>query len=198
MAGSDVEICNRALDLLGAERINALDETSVAARLCARNYGPARDAVLRDYPWNDAMARAVLAADAIAPPFGFARAFPLPTDCLRVVSVEEELRAGGRWRVEGRAILTDLGAPLRIRYVRRLTDPALIGPLLADAIAARLAAHIAFPITNSASQAQQMQALAEQMIRRARHIDAIEQSQDEEIVADDWTSARFTAYGPVR
>lgn len=198
MAGSDVEICCRALDLLGAQPITALDDGSVAARLCARNYGPARDSVLRDYPWNDAQARAVLAADAQPPAWGFAYAFTLPVDCLRVVEIDGELRHGGRWRLEGDKLLTDAAGPLHIRYTRRLTDPGRIGPLLADAIAARLAAQIAFPITNSASQAEQMRALAEQMIRRARHIDAVEQSQDEQVTADDWTSARFTSFGPVR
>lgn len=198
MAGSEVEIAKRALDLLGAQPITALDDGSVAGRLCARNYAPARDAVLRDYPWNDAQARAVLAADVQPPAWGFAFAYTLPTDCLRVIEIEGELRHGGRWRVEGGKLLTDTAGPLRIRYTRRLTDPAAIGPLLADAIAARLAAHIAFPITNSASQAEQMRVLAEQMIRRARHIDAIEQSQDEQVTADDWTSARFTSFGPVR
>lgn len=198
MAGSDVEICNRALDLLGAQTINALSENNVPARLCARNYGPARDSVLRDYPWNEATARAALAADVTPPAWGFLHSYTLPADCLRVITIDGELRLSAAWRIEGQKLLTDLGAPLRIRYIRRLTDPGLIGPLLADAIAARLAAHIAFGITNSASQAQQMAALAEATIRRARAIDALEQSQDEQVTADDWTSARFTSYGPVR
>lgn len=198
MAGSDVEICNRALDLLGAQRINALDENNVPSRLCARNYGPSRDAVLRDYPWNEATARAVLAADATPPAWGFRYAYTLPGDCLRVITIDGELRGSGSWRVEGGKIVTDMAAPLRVRYIRRLTDPGLIGPLLADAIAARLAASIAFAVTNNASQAGQMQSLAEQAIRRARHIDAIEQSQDEQVTADDWTTARFTSFGPVR
>ena len=198
MAGSDVEICNRALDLLGAQRINDLNEANVSARACLANFVPTRDAVLRDYPWNDAMARAVLAADVTPPAWGFLYAYNLPVDCLRVVTIDGELRYAGTWRIEGRQLLTDMGAPVRIRYIRRLTDPGMIGPLLADAIAARLAAHIAFAITNSTTQAQQMQALADQMIRRARQVDALEQSQDEQVTADDWTNARFTSYGPVR
>lgn len=198
MAGSDVEICNRALDLLGAEPITALAGASVAARLCNRNFIPARDAVLRAYPWNEAVARAALAADVTAPTWGFDYAYTLPTDCLRVVTIEAESDSTGAWRVEGRKILTDVGAPLNIRYIRQLTDPGLIGPMLADAIAARLAAQIAFGVTNNASMAQQMQALAEQAIRDARQIDALEQSQDEALIADDWVNARFTSYGPVR
>lgn len=198
MAGSVVEICNRALDLLGAPPITSLDDASVAARLCSRNYGPCRDSVLRAYPWNEATARAALAAEVTAPAWGYARAYPLPADCLRVVTVEDELLAAGPWRVEGGRILTDADAPLNVRYIRQLTDPGLIGPLLADAIAARLAAQIAFGLTNNVSMAQSMQALLEQMMRDARRIDSLEQSQDDQLVADDWFNARFTSYGPVR
>lgn len=198
MAGSVVEICNRALDLLGAGPIVSLDDPTTSARLCARNYGPARDAVLRSYPWNDAAARVVLAADVTPPAFGFARAFTLPPDCLRVIEVDGELRSAGRWRIEGAKLLTDLGAPLRVRYVRRLTEPGLIGPLLADAIAAQLAAFIAFGITNSTTQAAAMLALRDTMLRQARQVDALEQSQDESLTADDWVNARFSGYGPIR
>lgn len=198
MAGSIAEICNRALDLLGAGPIVALDDATTAARLCARNYGPARDAVLRAYPWNEATARAALAADITAPAWGWARAYTLPPDCLRVIAIEGEVTASEGWRVEGGKVLTDAPAPLRIRYIRQLTDPGLIGPMLADAIAAQLAAQIAFAITNNASQANAMRELAGQMLRQARQVDALEQSQDERITADDWTAARFTAYGPVR
>lgn len=198
MAGSVTEICNRALDLLGARPIVSLDDPTIEARLCGRNYATARDAVLRLYPWNDAAGRASLAADLAAPAFGFANAFTLPIDCLRVVAVEGEVRFRISWRVEGNKVLSDGGAPLLIRYTKRLVDPGLIGPLLADVIAAQLAAVVAFGITNSASRAQEMQALRGLMLREARQVDALEQSQDEQVTADDWSGARFSSYGPAR
>lgn len=195
MAGSVVEICNRALDLLGAGPIVSLDDDTQAARLCARNYGPSRDAVLRLYPWNDAAGRAALAADAEPPPFEFSASYTLPNDCLRVIAVFGALDYAAPWRVEGGKVLCSLGAPLLIRYTRRLTDPGLIGPMLAEGISAHLAAAIAFGVTNSNSMAGEMKALRDAVIREARQIDAIEQSQDEQVRADAWTGARFSAYG---
>jgi hypothetical protein len=47
-------------------------------------------------------------------------------------------------------------------------------------------------------QADQMRQHYERTVREARRIDALEQAQDEAIIADDWTTARFTSYGPVR
>ncbi len=85
---SVVDICNEAMDLLGAATITALTENSKEARLCNRRFSTVRDATLRSHSWNCAIARADLAADSTAPSFGFANQFPLPTDpfCLRVLS----------------------------------------------------------------------------------------------------------------
>jgi hypothetical protein len=70
--------------------------------------------------------------------------------------------------------------------------------MLAQVIAGHLAMVIAFAMTGNASQADQMRQHYERVYRDARRIDALEQSQDETIVADDWTGARFTPYGQVR
>jgi hypothetical protein len=85
---SVVDICNEAMDLLGAATITSLTENSKEARLCNRKFELTRDAVLRAHPWNAAIARAELAANSVGPAFGFTHQFQLPADpyCLRVLS----------------------------------------------------------------------------------------------------------------
>ena len=85
---SVVDICNEAMDLLGAATITALTENSKEARLCNRRFETVRDSVLRAHPWNVAITRAALAKDSATPAFGFTSQFTLPTDpfCLRVLS----------------------------------------------------------------------------------------------------------------
>ena len=85
---SVVDICNEALDLLGAATITALTQNSKEARLCNRNYELVRDSVLRAHPWNTAVTRKNLPQDATAPDFGFTYQYTLPTDpfCSRVLS----------------------------------------------------------------------------------------------------------------
>lgn len=109
MTFSAVQICNRALDILGADPVLSLTDNSEAGRLCNRNFAPVRDAVLRAYPWNAAMRRAALPALAEPPSWGFAAAYQLPVDCLRLWRVENEDCAD--WRVEGRTVVTDMAAP---------------------------------------------------------------------------------------
>lgn len=67
---SVVEICNEAMDLLGAATITSLDENSKEARLCNRRFSTVRDAVLRSHPWNCAITRATLSQDGTPPSFG--------------------------------------------------------------------------------------------------------------------------------
>src|SRR5258708_1820963 len=57
---SDTDICNMALVGLGAEPIAALGDNTDRARQCNILYGPARDAVMRAYPWRCLRSRAVL------------------------------------------------------------------------------------------------------------------------------------------
>lgn len=190
MATSVIAICNRALDMLGQPPITSLTDGSKTAAACSRNYDLSRDAVLRSYLWNSASKRAVLAADATAPEWGYARRFPLPVDCLRVVDSEGDLD-GAVWRREGNYILTDESAPLRIRYISAVTDPALFDALLVDCIAAHLAMSIAYQVTGTESAVQRMSALYAQFSREARMRDAQESSQDEDLAANAWQDARY-------
>lgn len=194
MTTSDVSICNAALDALGSDPISALSDDSKAGRWCSRNFERVRDAVLRAYPWNCAMARANLAATD-APAFGYANKFPLPEGpspayCLRVLSIDGEVDFGLTYKVEGRAILTDEDAPLEIVYISRITDPAQYDALLADAISARLALDAAYPLTGSVSLAEAMGKAYQEKLAEARGVDAQEGSPDD-FLAPGWLESRL-------
>jgi hypothetical protein len=194
MASSEVAICNRALTILGQALITSLGDPGGAARTMRQNYPASRDAVLRSYPWNSATKRAALAASPVAPAFEYARAYQLPADCLRVIETDGDLD-GATWRREGNMLLTDEPAPLRIRYVARITDPALFDPLLDEAIASHLAMMTGFAIAGTDTAVQRAAGIHQQVLREARAIDAREQSQDENLVADDWVNARLSGSG---
>ena len=185
---SVVAICNRALDMLGAEPVTSLDDNTKAARLCARNYEPVRDAVLRAYPWNAAVRRASLAALAEAPAWGYARQFqlpegPSPEPCLRLLAIDGEADFGLRYKIEGRRALTDEAAPLNILYIARIDDPASLDPQLADVIATRLAADLSYSLTSSAALGQSLMDIYQAKLNEARITDAEEGSPDELVTA---------------
>ena len=184
---TEIEICNRALDHLGADSISSLVEGTKAANLCARNYPIARDAVLRASPWNTAMRRAALPALTTAPAWGFAYQYQVPADCLTVTRLEDE---DAIFRVEGRQILTDEGAPLNILYIARITDTAQFDPALCEAIAARLASDIAYAVTGSATMTQTMLEVYERVLREARGVDA-QEGTPETFDTDEWLRSRY-------
>ena len=76
--------------------------------------------------------------------------------------------------VEGRRVLTDVAAPLRILYIARLDDPAQIDPMLADVIATRLAADLSYSLTASAALGQTLMSVYQARLAEARATDAEE------------------------
>ncbi len=83
---SEVDICNRALSLIGVGQIQSLTENSEAARKCTLFYAETRDTVLRDNDWTFARMRRTLASFTIPDDYvglKYAYAYVLPADCLK-------------------------------------------------------------------------------------------------------------------
>lgn len=187
---SDVEICNVALQKLGAARISSLTEASVNARHCATAFEPQRDAELRAHPWSFAIVRAQLPADAVAPLFGKARSFTLPSDFIRLLSPDETLNFNNLdWKIEGNKIITDDSAPLSIRYVSRVTDANRMDTLFREALASRIALQICEPVTQSNTKMDRVERQYKAAVSEARRTNAIEKTA-ETPPEDTWVTVR--------
>jgi hypothetical protein len=171
---SEVQICNLALLELGQAGITAFNEGSKPATLAEAFYEHTRDVVLAAHPWNFALVRAELALEVATPVWGFARQFQLPTDplCLRVWRMDGEAE-GLIWKVEGGKLLTD-ETIAQIQYIAQITNPVLFSPLFVEALAARLSARFAMPVTGSREKAKDMYAMYEAKLREARTLDGQE------------------------
>jgi hypothetical protein len=167
---SDVDICNSALNMIGASNIISLTEDSRAARVCNQRYEFIRDAVFRAHPWNCLVTRTSLAADSDTPAFEFDHQHTLPADCLRVLRPENPDTV---FRVEGRKIISST-TPFKMIYVARITDPNEYDQLLIESIAARLAADVSYALVNSASLSQMLMATYDTKLSEARFVDATE------------------------
>ena len=190
MSTSNVQIVNNALVRIGGSSIISLDENSEAARAANLIYEQTRDAVLRDHLWNFAMIRSSLAANAVAPAFGYVYSYALPTNCLRVTQLEEKSMV---FKIEGRNLLTD-ESPARIIYVSRVTDPNQFDAMFTEALSARLAAELAITVAESNSLYQNMMEVYRMKITDARSIDG-QESGEPEIVSDTWLDSRLNYAG---
>lgn len=187
---SETEICNRALQKVGAKRITSLSQDSHSARACNVAYATCRDAELRAHPWSFAIARATLAADATAPDWGRGYSFQLPTDFLRMHQpYAEDNTYQLDYVIEGQKILTDQPAPLYLRYISQVTDPNRMDVLFREAVAARLAVEVCEELTQSNTKLQNLTAAYGAIISEARRTNAIEKP-PQEALEDSWITAR--------
>lgn len=180
---SETSIANAALVLLGERRINSLDEKTKTAKILSEKFADTRDELLRNHSWNFATRRASLAADSEAPVWGYANQFTLPDQCLRVLEVGNNTATTGYRRgerqsytIEGRKVVTDIGAPLLIEYAIRVTDPIEMDVMFRQVLAAALARDCAEAITGSSEKYQEMSKLYVDKLRVAKGTDGQEPS----------------------
>ena len=183
-----VTIANLALARIGHTRIESLDDADPAALLARDLWPAARDEELRLHTWGCATLSVGLPARADgghkAMPAGFKRAYPLPTDCVRVLQVGAK---GFRlWRIEGRDVLSDAIPPLPLRYVRRLDDAGLMDAGLVACLALRLAIMLAPRLTGDARLGEALKRDYREAIKEARRVDAIENPPEPLLVQVPW------------
>jgi hypothetical protein len=135
---SNVQLCNKALRRLGEDPIIALDDKTVWGRRCLTALPEVTRTVLALDAWRSVTSRIELAAESETP-LGYASAYPLPADCLRLVGIK--LGQYTDWAIEGNKILTKQSkeTSLQILYVREDFDTNKYTPPLFDAIAMGLA-----------------------------------------------------------
>jgi len=186
---STVDICNGALNQLGATTILSLTEDSKNARLCNSRYTQVRDGLFRTHPWNCLQKRIELAADTDAPAWGFTSAYTLPADCLRLLKI---LDYDSNYKVEGRKILSNASS-MKILYIGRITDPNEYDELLRETLSASLAADIAFAVTSNNTTATNMYNLFQDKLKDARFVDSTEgQNVDQDLgMADQIDASTF-------
>lgn len=197
---SKTQIVNLALTLLGEDNVLTIEDDIKSARVMRQVYDIALDSILGAYNWSFAMSRQNLAESAAPPPFGFSKKFALPPDCLRIVMVGD-LYVGvdlsdyrdqptAEYLVEGRDIHTDWAAPLKLRYVKRVTDTVTYSPVFVEAFSAKLAMRACHALTQSGTLAAQAEKAFKDTIKDAIRANAIELP-PQKLPDDEWTVSRL-------
>ena len=199
MSTSAVAICQRALHKMGAGSITSLNDNNEKARVLKVAYDPVRKAELRRRRWKFAIKRAALPELADTPISGYDHQYQLPNDWLRLVeggdlisvadTSDYRTSPNALYAIEGRAILTDLSAPLQIRYLADITDANLFDACFCESLAARLAFECVERITESTQKKADLFNDYRNSIREAVHANALEAPP--EFPGDgEWVTAR--------
>lgn len=182
---SQVDIANRALTKLGAARIISFGDDNKQARSVTSMFDIVRDAELRSHIWSFSVKRTALAALTTTPAWGFKYEYEIPSDCLRILMVNDTY--GGPdmsdyrnepiadYSLEGNKILTNFNAPLKLRYISRVEDTTEWDSMFVEALACRLAMEMCEDLTQSNTKRELAQAEYTAMLRSAIRASSIEQ-----------------------
>lgn len=174
MATTKTSIGNSALRMIGKPRIDSFASGGAAGQILEDIYEDKVEDLLRKHLWNFAIKRASLNASATAPEWGFENSYLLPTDCIRVVSIEDDGYVyPEKWQVEGRYVVTDSPAPLKIKYIRRAAESEFDSSFK-ECLSSILAAEMAQALTGSQELQAEMQSEAERKFRLAKGADGQE------------------------
>ena len=183
---SRVSIANIAMTILGADRITSFEDNAENPRRLTAIYDECVEDVLRSHPWNFAIVRAQLARLSSTPAFGFDYEFQLPGDCLRVIEVNDGtmIIKDSDFKIEGRKLLSDKDS-LYVKYIGNVTDPNQYTSQFIYVLASRLAAELAYAITNNKATAEFVANLYAARLQTAKENDAQESNsiytQDEDL-----------------
>ena len=149
---SKVEICNSALQRVGATRITALTDGTEEAVSCNTIYDIIADEVMSSGAFSSTVRRVALAQTATTPVYEFTYEYQLPVDpkCLKVLSIDGATPSSIPYAVEGDKLLTD-ETTVNIKYVTRLSSTESYGPYLTKAIISRLASELAYRFAGTQS-----------------------------------------------
>ena len=160
-AQSETSICNMALARIGAKRINDIEDASddkVEAIQCRLHYSQTRDALIRSHYWRMARARKTLSANADYTSDGeYDYAYDLPVDFLRMKKSYEGLTPGSEiqaytYSLEGKQLLSN-ETPMKIQYIKRVTDPPSFDPLFVEVFVLTLAIKMTMPLAGAGKKA---------------------------------------------
>ena len=178
---SRTSVANEALIMIGKTTLSDIDsDTSTEAKVALLAFDPTRQDLLRMHPWNFAIKRIALAASATDPVFRYDKAYNLPSDCVRVLAVEDSQD----WKVEVnngvQAIVCDQSSPINLLYVADITDDTKWDASFHKLFVYKLAADMVFALVPDEDLRTGLLNTFLVQLSIARGIDATED------IGDDW------------
>ncbi len=151
----EVTIVNQGFAFLGVDPITSLDDGIKSSDSAKNIYDDARDACLEEADWSFAKKSYVLTASTDKPTFGSGVLYPIPTEIIRIISVDNNV---SDWEIEEGNLLLSSGAP-NVKAIYRLLDVNKMSPSFRMAFSARIAWELALPLTKSKSMYDKMERL---------------------------------------
>lgn len=181
---SKVSNANRALALVGANKITNLSDETEEAKAINNMYEESLRSILSECCWNFAKKRAMLNKLMVSPTWGGGNYFQLPADCIRIFD------ATCQYDLEGDYLKAN-DETVGILYTYLQEDDKRWLPAFRDAFCCRLAYDVAFDLTNSSSKQNELLELYHShLLPIAKSMNARDASQ-KFAKDDEWTSSVY-------
>jgi len=189
MAVSEIQICNLALAMIGAESIRSFSEDNIRARMCKSFYDYTRDYLLYTFDWPFARGRKIIrrvdpvSLDDDLPEGVYA--YSMPADLLVPREPEGVKTSGSRlwWRVQGEYLWLQLDVDTTgLYYTRRISNVVLFSEAFIQVVSLGLAVKLAVPISQDKSIAR---TLFQQYTFERGNAMALEANMGSEYIAPD-------------
>ena len=138
-ANSVSEICRQAILRVGSADVFKPygEPMSIATSL----FDQTRNELLADFDWQFARVQTTLSADGMAPSFGYAKRYLLPTTTIKVLRVNgvDEDENFGKWEIVGGYLHTDSTPTIQIETTAVVTDAAKFPAVFTNMLTVTLA-----------------------------------------------------------
>lgn len=164
---TDLSICNTAITLVGADQIQAFDDESREAELCSAIYAGTKDALLTSMPWSFTLEQALLAKTANTPLFDYQYEFQLPSNSVRVITVDNLVKD---YRIHQDKIFANT-SELKILH-QIIPVESKFPPYFTRALELKMAELLAAALIMDENMSSMFEAKFVTQIRQARSIDS--------------------------
>jgi hypothetical protein len=189
MTGTNVELCNIGLKLLGSFSVQSIDAPiTTLERNLATFYNPLRRAELRLHTWHFAKKLGTLTQlSGVTLPDDYTFVYQLPNDCLRPLRDETT-----EWLLMGRLLFSNMST-LKITYIYDIKDVSQFDDLFVQVLAAEIAMAACESVTQSNTKKQDCEKQRDYWLSEARRLNAFElEPQDEEAdTGYSWLDGRY-------
>lgn len=177
VAVTDIEIANIALSDCGVDPIVKFTDNNARAKQMKSKYAAVRDMVLEAAEWSFALQQIQCAEDATTPLFQYSHSFIIPSVVIRVLRVYDSsgLPAGTPmpdtdWVRQGWRIFTNHAGPIFADTIQRVGEGSF-SPTFVIALAAKLTAKTAIPLTENRALAKDFEDLYQSTLTDATSLD---------------------------
>ena len=170
MSFSNIELCSKALNKIGANSITSFEDDSVESEICESIYLTLKQKLLSLYSWSFATKTTQLLNSDIVQKYGYNYAYVLPIDFLRAIKIS----SCEKYKIAGNYLFSNQ-ENIELEYIADV-DEEYFSPLFVSSFIYLLAAELSISLLNDTSRYALFYRLFNSEIKEAKSVDSMQQS----------------------